>query len=155
MDESGNRPLTIFGISLKAIVFVVIFLLSLLLVIDRVDIADLLDSRRPPQKSVDYAESESPENNSRDIVATPEMITEAMRQVEIDRLNQLESSEHFEPTDRFFYIIELTNGSDLEATELTIEPDRVVLSSETGITTVIDRSSIKRIDRIKLPPEQP
>ena len=56
------------------------------------------------------------------------------------------------PTDRFFYVVELISGGDLEGTELTIEPDHVILVSEGGTETTIDRTMVRKIHRFKLPP---
>jgi hypothetical protein len=90
-----------------------------------------------------------------DIVATPEMIARARQKIESARHDERENAPYPAPTDRFYYIVELFSGGNLESAELTIRPDRVILTSASGIKTVIDRRSVKTIQRIKLPQERP
>ena len=126
----------------------------LLIVINRSEIDSLLQmtginrSLSPPAgiESVDKAQS------SGDIVVDRQMLEGAMQSVQLEKLAELESRDPTTPTNRFFYIVELHSGGDLEGVDLTIEPDQVTLVSAGGTETTIARTAIKDIKRFKLPP---
>lgn len=149
--QRQNPPLTLFGISVKGLIAALVFLVTLLVVFDQIDITSMLsdtislsqkkDANRPGQEA--------------DIVATPEMISKAMNEVRADKKRALEKIETASPTDRFFYIVELSNGGDIEASDVTIEPESVTVFSPSGIETVIPRTTIKKIRRYKLPDPAP
>jgi len=149
MNEEHTPPRTVLGIPVKILLIVVVLLLGLFVVSDRLDMNGLLETfnssrpdSAPVEKSVTGAENE--------IVATPEMIKRAAEEVQTEKLKELESAENILPTDRFFYVIELVNGKDLEAVDLTVQPDTVILTSAGGTVTTIPRTSVKKINRFKL-----
>lgn len=146
-------PLTIFGIPLKPLVFFGTVLLVVLADFDE-RIGEIRD--RPTPIAEDRRKPSPPADLSpKDIVATPEMIARAQRQIDAARLAELETSATATPADRFFYIVELHSGGDLESFDLTIRPDEFILHSATGVRTAIPREAVKRIHRIKLPPDPP
>jgi hypothetical protein len=146
MNDTHKPPRTILGIPLKALLVVIILLLGLFAVFDRLDVNDIVAPFRP---AVDTAD-ENQRGASKNIVATPEMIKQATRELQGEKLKNLESTENSLPTDRFFYVVELLNGKDLEAVELTIKPDSVTIISAGGIKTTIARAAVKEIKRFKL-----
>lgn len=152
MPRNNTGPLTIFGIRLKSIIVAAIFVAVLLAVVNRDEILSLLnDNTLVEPLKPDHAKQDVQE---RDIVVDEEMLTRAMREVQTQKLEELETSDGSVPTDRFFYIIELVSGGDLEGVDLTVEPDRVILVSEGGTRTTIKRADVKQIHRHKLPPSK-
>ena len=85
------------------------------------------------------------------IVATPEMISEAMQELKIKKMQEHETAESQPETFRNYYIIELYSGGDLEASDVVIRPDTVTITSDSGIETIISRNSIKDIRRYQIP----
>ncbi len=153
-DDSG--PLAIFGIRIKTIVVLAVFGALLLVAVNRSEIESLLRSSvtapQQPGSSTETAEDRATEQNH--LVVDQEMLTTAMREVQIEKLAELESKDSTVPTDRFFYVVELVSGGDLEGVDLTIEPDQVILISEGGTKTTIDSTSVKKIHKYKLPPSK-
>jgi hypothetical protein len=152
--HKSTPPLSVAGIPLKPLVFIGIVLLIVLADIRCARIGDIgtrliFDSidRRTPSTPADLTPN--------DIVATPEMITRAQLGIIAARIAEQENSATADPDDRFFYIVELHSGGDLESFDLTIRPDEIILHSAAGIRTVIPRESVKQIHRIKLPADQP
>jgi hypothetical protein len=150
MHSDQKQPYAVFGVRIKTIVVLVLFGCLLLLAIDFSDI-----SRHAERFYGDHVTTE--QNSSmvlpgEDIVVDQEELSEAMQQVYLQKLAEIEQAESSEPTDRFFYIIEIVGGSDLEAVDITIEPDQVIMLSAGGTETTINRKLVKKIHRIKLPP---
>lgn len=153
-DESGPR--TILGIRIKAIVVLLVFLTVLMVVLNRSEIESLLlktgiDKSLQFSRTVDQDASQSGENH---IVVDQKMLEEAIREVQMEQLGRIESGDAATPTDRFFYIIELHGGSDLEGVDLVIDPDYVTIVSEGGTETTVERAMVREIKRFKLPPSQ-
>lgn len=153
-DESG--PWALFGIRVKTIVIFIIFITLLLVAINRSEIKTLLQmtgigESPTPSATIDSAIDSESENH---IVVDQEMLQEAMKNVQVEKLSELESGDQTIPTDRFFYIVELQSGGDLEGIDLTIEADHVTLISDGGTETKIKRTAVKEIKRFKLPPSK-
>lgn len=149
MPAKSTGPAAIFGIRIKSIFIVLVFLAVLLTVLNWSEISSLLDS------AGNLAEDshEQPKNeNGPDIVVDKAMLSKAIQEVQTEKLEEMETSDGSIPTDRFFYIVELVSGGDLEGVDLTIEPDQVILVSEGGTSTTINRTDVKKIHRHKLPP---
>ncbi len=148
------QPITVFSIPVKPVLFLAVIATIVLTDIDYRRITESYEML--PFTRQHGPESEQPSTAVPvDIVATPEMIARARQKIESARHDERENAPHPAATDRFYYIVELFSGGDLESVELTIRPDRVILTSASGIKTVIDRRSVKNIQRIKLPPERP
>lgn len=154
MIEEHRPPISIFGIRLKPLIIVIIFLFSLLIVFDPLDFKRFVSDYRPFPPPEKATEKITPDQNINDIVATPEMISKAMKEIQLEKVQQIETKENVLPEDRFFYIIELTTGGTLKAMDVVMEPDEVIILSSSGIRTVIPRNSVKKISRFKLPPLQ-
>lgn len=151
-DESGPR--SIFGVRLKTILIFLIGSALLLIAINRSEIESLLQMIGI-DKGLSISsgpDSTDPQNRENDIVVDQKMLQEAMQEVELEQLSRIESEEAAMPTDRFFYIVELYGGSDLEGIELIIEPDYVTIISGGGTETTIERTMVRDIKRFKLPP---
>ena len=88
----------------------------------------------------------------KEIVVNEEMLSKAIREVQRAKLEQMEDGDGSTPTDRFFYVVELASGGDLEGVDLTIEADHVILVSEGGTRTTIKRTDVTDIQRYKLAP---
>lgn len=154
MKTDGTGPRTIFGVRVKTIVIFLIFSALLLIAISRSELEALfkmseIDKSLKTSSGSDSTDQLSPDN---DIVVDQKMLDEAMREVQVEKLNRIESGDAAVPTDRFFYIVELHGGSDLEGVELIIEPDYVTIVSGGGTQTTIERALVKDIKRFKLPP---
>lgn len=154
MKEDDSGPRVLFGIRIRTLFIFIVCAALVLIVINRSEIDSLmektgLDKSLAPAPGI---ESGTGTNNSGDIVVDQRMLEEAMLNVQVERLAELESRDATIPTNRFFYIVELHSGGDLEGTELTIEPDQVTLVSEGGTETTIERTAIKDIKRFTLPP---
>ncbi len=151
-DESGPRA--IFGVRIKTIVILLIFSALLLIAVNRKEFETLLQMTgigKSPQFSSgpDTTDQKNTENH---IVVDQQMLDKAMQEVQLEQLTRIESEQAATPTDRFFYIVELNGGSDLEGVELIIEPDYVTIVSDGGTRTTIKRAMIREIKRFKLPP---
>jgi hypothetical protein len=152
--ERQNAPITLFGIPLKGMITTLFFLLTLFVVFDPLKFKTMFSEKISLVQKEQRGENQSENDNT--IVATPEMISKAMSDIRTNKILDYEQTDNVSPTDRFFYIIELHNGGDIEASDVTIEPELVTIVSQSGIQTVIARSTIKKIRRYKLPaPEQP
>ncbi|MBE0584081.1 MAG: hypothetical protein IH612_10030 [Desulfofustis sp.] len=148
------QPVTVFGIPAKPLVFFATIAIIVLTDVDYHRITETyeqLSTNRNTPAMPDQSTADTP----RDIVVTPEMVDRARREIETTRQAERERGDSPTPADRFYYIIELHSGGDLESVEMTIHPDQVILVSASGVKTVIPRQAIKRINRIKLPPESP
>ncbi len=156
MNRDDSRPLAVFGIRIKTIVVLAVFGALLLVAVNRSEIESLLRPsgivQQQTDSSTEKAENRSPEQTH--LIVDQEMLSKAMREVQVEKLAELESKDSSVPTDRFFYVVELTSGGDLEGVDLTIEPDQVILVSEGGTKTTIDANSVKKIHRYKLPPSK-
>ncbi len=153
MKNERSAPLSIFGIRIKAIIILMLFLAVLLVVVNRAEIESLLSSsgKDQQQKAGTFQEADE-QADGKHIVVDQEMLSRAMQEVQVEKLTELESQDSTIPTDRFFYVVELVGGSDLEGIDLTIEPDYLTLVSENGTETTIKRTMVSRIQRFKLPP---
>jgi hypothetical protein len=154
MKEEDSGPRSLFGIRIKTLIIFIVCAALLLVVINRSEIDSLLqqsglDKALAPPAGI---ESTADSKNSGDIVVDRQMLEEAMQRVHLEKLAELESRDSTIPTNRFFYIVELHSGGDLEGIDLTIEPDQVILVSAGGTETKIGRAAIKDIKRFKLPP---
>lgn len=150
MPTKRTGPAAIFGIRIKSILVFAVFLATLLAVINREEILSLIN----PDNSTEQTNSDQAKQvgEEQDFVIDQEMLSNAMKEVKADKLAELESDDGAIPTDRFFYIVELVSGGDLEGIDLTIEPDHVILISQGGTSTTIKRTEITNIQRHKLPP---
>ncbi|MCG6930954.1 MAG: hypothetical protein LJE64_10410 [Desulfofustis sp.] len=152
MPRKNTGPLAIFGIRIKSIAVVTIFLAALLAVVTRDEIGSLFAPRgaveQMPQKQHERSGDE------RDIVVDEAMLSKAIENVKTEKLAEMERGDGSIPTDRFFYIVELVSGGDLEGVDLTIEPEQVIIVSEGGTRTTINRTDVKQIYRHKLPPSR-
>jgi len=152
--KKRNPPITIFGVSLRGMIATIIFLLVIFVVIDpfemRSDISEKLSALTNYLQHDDQGS-----NQDSHIDATPGMVSEAMREIITTKALEHESTTNDLPTDRFFYIVELYNGGDIEASEARIESESVTIISTSGIETVLPRSSVKEVRRYKLPPIEP
>ncbi len=153
MTEPAQR-VTAFGIPIKPVLF---FAVLAGIVLTDIDYHRIIESYEtlPFTGQPGTSSGQSSTTMPQDIVATPEMIARARQKIEAARRGERENAPHPAPSDRFYYIIELFSGGNLEAAELTIRPDRLILTSASGIKTVIDRRSVKKIHRFKLPQERP
>jgi len=151
MREEIKPPTSLFGIRVKSIIFCIIIAASILIVIDPLNIRQLLSPFIPSNVN----EQVQPEPQDREIIATPEMISKAVSTLLKERSLEHEATDPVSSADRYFYIIELTNGGDLEADNLTIKPGHVTITAATGVETVIPRNTIKNIRKYKLPSQSP
>lgn len=149
MPKKSTGPLAIFGIRIKSILIALVFLVVLLTVLNWSEISSLIDTADSLRQ--DFPE-QSTNETAPDIVVDESMLSKAIKEVQTEKLEELETSDGSIPTDRFFYIVELVSGGDLEGVDLTIEPDHVILVSEGGTSTTINRTDVKEIHRHKLPP---
>ena len=153
MKNEHSPPRSIFGIRIKTIVVLTLFSSVVLVAVNRSEIESLL--KRLPigeQQRSEVADGMDESTNSNHLVVDQEMLARAMQEVQVEKLTELESGDSTIPTDRFFYVVELVSGGDLEGVELTIEPDYVTLVSEGGTKTTIERTMVSKIHRFKLPP---
>lgn len=155
MKDNDSAPYSIFGIRVKTLIIVLLFAACLLVVVNRSEMESLLQTT-----TIDGVQDSTPAGQNGPQPGAPhlevdeEMLSRAMQEVQVEKLSQLESQNSSTPTDRFFYVIELVSGGDLEGIDLKIEPDHVILESEGGTETTISRTAIKKIHRFKLPPSQ-
>lgn len=153
MRNEESPPLSIFGIRIKSIIILILFLGLLLVVVNRSEIESLLSSSgKVLQQKADFSQETSEQADDNHIIVDQEMLSRAMQEVQVEKLTELESQDSTMPTDRFFYVVELTSGGDLEGVDLTIEPDHLTLVSEGGTETTIQRTMVSKIHRFKLPP---
>ena len=153
MYEEESPPLTIFGVRLKTILVLAVISLIVLVAVNRSEIESLL--RRVPigeQQNTELKGENDDKSDGNHLVVDQEMLARAMQEVQVKKLSELESGDSLIPTDRFFYVVELVSGGDLEGIELTIDPDYVTLVSEGGTKTTIERTMVSKIHRFKLPP---
>lgn len=148
--ENQHPPLSLFGVSLKKLLAGIVFFSILVVVINPPDITSFFS------QALTTIQSEITDQNRTDqqdthINATSEMISTAMQELRADRMREYETGESSSPTDRFFYLIELHDGGDLEASAITIEAELVTIISQSGIKTVLPRTAIRKINRYKLP----
>ncbi len=148
--ENQHRPLSLLGVSLKKLLAGFVFIAILSIVIEPTDIISFFNQAL---STVQPGKTDQNQHDQRDthIDATPEMISTAIKELRADRMREYETSESSSPTDRFFYVIEIVDGGDLEASSITIEPELVTIISQSGIKTVLPRTAIRKINRYKLP----
>lgn len=153
MNSEDSPPRSIFGIRIKTILVLLLFCIIVLAAINRSEIESLLQSLPiGEQQQTKVADGTDDNADVNHLIVDQEMLAKAMQEVQVEKLTTLESGDSTKPTDRFFYIVELVSGGDLEGVELTIEPDSVTLISEGGTTTTIKRAMVSKIHRFKLPP---
>lgn len=153
MNRKETSPLSIFGIRIKTIVTLLLFIAILLVAVNRKEIESLLtDLKIVPQQETEISQKTDDQSEENHLVVDQEMLSKAMQEVQVQKLTELESGDSTIPTDRFFYVVELVSGGDLEGIELTIEADSVILVSEGGTETTIERTMVSKIHRFKLPP---
>ena len=145
-----HRPLSLFGVSLKKLLAALVFLSILAVAIRPTDITSFFSKLLTPGGQKNTGQNQYHQQDTH-ITATPEMISAAQKELHAERMREYETAENSSPTDRFFYVIELHDGGDLEAAAITIEPDLVTIMSQSGIKTVIPRASVKKVNRYKLP----
>lgn len=155
MKNSESPSHSIFGIRVKSIVVVLLFLTILLVVVNRSEIESLWQatSLEKVKESVPAIKN-TVQPDTPHLEVDQDMLSKAMQEVQVEKLSQIESQNSSIPTDRFFYVVELVSGGDLEGIDLVIEPDQVILVSEGGTKTTLSRSAINKIHRYKLPPSQ-
>ena len=152
--QRHNQPFTLFGISLKGIITTLVFLVTLFVVFDQLDMKSMFSETISTIQKKQNDETQPGQEDT--LVATPEMVSKAISEIRASKKRDHEQTDTVSPTDRFFYIVELYNGGDIEASDVTIEPELVTIISKSGIETVIPRTTIKKIRRYKLPdPLQP
>ena len=153
MHGEDSPPITIFGIRLKAILVAVLIGTIVLVAVNRSEIESLLQ-RLPGAEwvQIDQAGGTNGNAEERHLVVDQEMLARAMQEAQVEKLNEIESGDSSIPTDKFFFVVELVSGGDLEGTDLTIEPDSVTLVSGGGTETTIPRTWVRKIHRFKLPP---
>lgn len=153
MNNEDSPPRSIFGIRIKTILVLVLFSVIVLAAVNRPEIESLLKSLpMGEQQKSKVGDGMNKNADGNHLVVDQEMLARAMQEVQVERLAELESGDSSIPTDRFFYVVELVSGGDLEGIELTIEPDYVTLVSEGGTKTTIERTTVSKIHRFKLPP---
>ena len=153
MHGEDSPPITIFGIKVKAILIVVVIGAIVLVAVNRSEIESLLQRLTgADRQQTEKAGGTDGETQEHHLVVDQEMLTRAMQEVQVENLKEIESGDSSIPTDRFFFVVELVSGGDLEGIDLTIEPDSVTLVSEGGTETTIPRTSVRKIHRFKLPP---
>lgn len=147
--ETQNRQFSLFGIPLKLIITCSIFIAFLTIIVDPGEFTSFFDEHMITGSSQHRGEDTN--QKSKDIVATPDMVSEAINKIKAEKGREVEQSENISPTQRYFYIVELDNGGDIEASDVTIDPNLVTITSTSGIETVIARTAIKDIRRYRLP----
>lgn len=153
MDYEESPPLSIFGIRIKTILIVLLFITMVLVAVNRSEIESLLHNLGISElQKTERSEDTGTISEDSHIVVDQEMLSKAMQEVHVEKLTELESQDSTTPTDRFFYVLEIVNGGDLEGIDLTIEPDYVTIVSEGGTKTTIKRTMVRKIHRFKLPP---
>ena len=152
MYNEDSPPRSIFGVRIKTILVLVLFSVIVLAAVNRSELESLLKSIPIGEHQQNVADGTNENADGDHLVVDQEMLARAMQEVQVEKLTELESGDSAIPTDRFFYVVELVSGGDLEGTELTIEPDRVTLVSEGGTKTTIERTMVSKIHRFKLPP---
>lgn len=152
--KTQNQHITIFGVSLRGIIVTIIFLMVIFVVIDPLEMRSDISNKLPGLTNYLEPDDHDSRKDSH-IDATPEMVSEAMRELRNAKALEHESTTNDLPTDRFFYIVELHNGGDIEASEAKIESESVTIISTSGIETVLPRSSVKDVRRYKLPAIRP
>ena len=153
MNREDSPPRSIFGIRIKTILILVLISLMVLVAVNRSEIESLLQSLpMGAQKKTEVLDGTDDKADGNHLVVDQEMLAKAMQEVQVEKLTELESGDSTMPTDRFFYVVELVSGGDLEGIELTIDPDFLTLVSEGGTKTTIERTMVSRIHRFKLPP---
>ena len=142
-----NRPFTILGIPIKATVVTVVFIIILAAAIDPFELISPLEelTKAPPSDHSSFDETEDVH-----IEATPEMISKAIKELKNNKRQEYEVLEE-DLNARYYYIVELQNGGDLEASDVLIKPDAITIISQTGIETTMPRNAIKDIRRYRLP----
>ena len=155
MHGDDPRPYSIFGIRIKAIVIVALIGTIVLAAVNRSEIEALLQSLSiVDRQKADRKEATDAETEENHLIVDQEMLTRAMQEVQVEKLGQIESGDPSIPTDRFFYVIELVSGGDLEGIDLTIDSESITLVSEGGTETTLPHTSVSKIHRFKLPPSR-
>ena len=145
-----NQPITILGVSLKAIVVISVFLALLTIVFSPIDFHSLSDHYLKLNQFTGGNEIEDLPRNTH-IEATPDMIADAIKELKNEKKQEIEQPSTTANTARYYYIVELQSGGDLEASDVQISPDSVTIISQQGITTVLPRSSVTDVRRFRLP----
>jgi hypothetical protein len=153
MNREDPPPRSIFGIRIKTILMLVLSSLIVLAAVNRSEIESLLQSLPigAQRKTVVIDEMDGKADGNH-LVVDQDMLARAMQEVQVEKLTELESGDSTIPTDRFFYVVELVSGGDLEGVELTIDTDYLTLISEGGTKTTIERTMVSKVHRFKLPP---
>jgi hypothetical protein len=146
--ENYHRPLSLFGIPLKKLLAGIIFFSVLLAAINPSELKSFF--KRVTTNQID-SENSHPEQDASHIIATDEMISKAIKELSGNRIQTYEQPGSNSSTDRLFYVIELHDGGDLQASSVLIEPDLVTVISQSGIKTILPRTTIKKISRYTLP----
>ena len=154
MNQRKKPPLAIFGLPLKAILVVLVFLVVLLSLFNPLEFEQSLQDvvkKAGQQSGNTFPPAEEPDN---EIKATPEMISKAAREVQEKRVKEFESEQQT-PAKVNYYLINLADGGSIEAESVSIKPDLVSVITAQGIETVIPRKDIRNIIRLKLDPKPP
>ncbi len=96
-------------------------------------------------------ESKTPEN---DLVVTAEMLDRVTREMATRQVQDHEQTTS-EPDRAYLYYIELASGGSLVVPHLTIQPDRLILTSASGIRTEIPREAVTTIRRLAATTDRP
>ena len=145
-----NQPITILGVSLKAIVVISVFIALLTIVFSPVDFRSLSDHYLKLNQVTGSNEKEDLPRNTH-IEATPNMIADAIKEIQYEKKQEIEQTSNITKTARYYYVVELQSGGDLEASNVQISPESVTIISQQGITTVLPRSSVTDVRRYRLP----
>lgn len=153
MKKEESAPLALFGIRIKTLITLLLFIAIVLAAVNRNELASLLTSlKNAAQQETDISLEKANKTEENHLIVDQEMLSKAMQEVQVQKVMEFEAGDSTIPTDRFFYVVELVSGGDLEGIELTIEPDAVILVSEGGTETTIERTMVSKIHRFKLPP---
>lgn len=151
MKKRNHPPLAIFGIHLKSLLTVLVFLVVLLSLFNPLEVKQSIKGvfETTERQSVVTSPAETPEN---EINATPEMISKAARELRERRISTYESGQ--ETSGKInYYLVNLVDGGSIEAESISIKPDQVTVITAQGIETVIPRTNIRNIIRLKLDPK--
>ena len=152
MNQNNRPPLSIFGIRLRAILFVLVFLVVLL---------SLYNPHRLQQSFQGFLKNNEHQHDSTsppaavpdgEIVATPEMISKAVRQVHEEQARKYQSGQEAVVKVNY-YLVNLADGGSIEAESISIKPDQVTVVTAQGVKTVIPRENITKIIQLKLDPK--
>ncbi|BDD86243.1 hypothetical protein [Desulfofustis limnaeus] len=145
-------PLTIIGVPVKAAVVLTVFLFSLLFEVPATWRTVLTS---PPDRHtalwLHATKSKTPET---ELVVTAEMLDRVTREMATRQVQDHEQTTS-ESDRAYLYYVELASGGSLVVPHLTIQPDRLILTSASGIRTEIPREAVTTIRRLAPTTDRP